>query len=474
MNFGVCTPSPTDAAKCSQSLGRSTVHRCQQGPCTPAASYSNNAQMPTAMDLTGDRLMYSDPQSRSFQGGSSHNTEENASGEPRDDHGSVDDIDHFFISADDWDRSHHTGATRFYEEHNRAEEEDYIYDNASSASMVMGTAYSDNSIKGIYPFLSTPTPTTPAPQSPQVQTSPAPTERTSSLPLPSAQVNFYCNARLSNGTIDSVRAVGATDAKININDCGHRLQDEMTYRAVSNHHGPYMCRPDANEKGIPDFGNQPLHQSANATNDPVSASVGKKGPKEKLSKPLHDTHQDRDLKTGVKSKSKKARSGSADHLFADPSTGSSRDSNLGPLESFLSSNYFIKDGLHDLTGPFFLQQSFHCHAKAPSLKELMSGIAAIASTTGVGSDASGLTTNGKKRYRKHPASISASKIKNEAQHTSQHGEKARMGQYSQTSAPAHATDADRHQPDDDMNLSSIRDRGALRVSDNLHRIQITK
>jgi hypothetical protein len=433
--------------------------------------------MPTAMAVTDDRPKYSDPQSSSFEGGRSHNAE--ALGAPRDDHGSVDDIEHFFISARDWDRSQFTGTTRFYEEQNSAGEEDYIYGSASSASMVIGTAYSDISIKDIYPFLSTPTPTSPAAQSPQVQTSPASTERTSSLPLPSAQVNFYCNARLSDGTVDNVRAVGAADAKSQINDSSHRLHDVMTYRAASNHHGQSMGWSDADEKGIPGFGNPSLHHSSNVPNDPVSAdsktsSVGKKGPKEKPSKPLHDMLQDQDLKTGVKYKSKKARSGSADHLIADTATGPSRDSNLGPLESFLSSNYFIKDGLHDLTGPFFLQQSLHCHAKAPGLKELMSGVAATASTTGVGSDASGLTANGKKRYRKHPASISATKIKNEARHTSQYGGQARMGKYSQSSGRKHAIDADWHQPDDDMKLSSIRDRGALRVSDNLHCIQITR
>ena len=431
--------------------------------------------MPVAMAVTDDRLKNSDPHSNLFLGGKFSNAEECASGIPRDDHGSVDDIEHFFISADDWDRSQYTGTTRFYEEQNSAAEEDFIYGSTSSASMVIRNAYADSSIKDIYPFLSTPTPTSPAPQSPQVQTSPEPTERTSSLPLPSAQVNFYHNARLSDGIINNVRAVGASDTKLQTVDCSHRLLDEMTSRAVSNHPGPYMGRGDANEREIQEhsdstrvYGSQSLRHTVNVSNDResednITASVLKKGQKSKLSKPVQHLCQVQDLKTCVKCKSKKARSGSADYLMSDLTTAQSRDSNLGPLESFLSSNYFIKDGLSDLTGPFFLQQSLHCYAKAPSLKELMSGVAATGTTTGVGTDASGLTANGKKRYRKHPASISATKIKNEALLASQANSRHyRRDQNFQNSAPMHVIDADRKQPDEDMKLSNVRDGGALK------------
>lgn len=425
--------------------------------------------MPVAMAVSDDRLKYSD---NLFQVVKAHYAEEGASDIPRDDHGSVDDIEHFFISADDWDRSQFTGSTRFYEEQNSAEEEDYVY-GTSSASMVISTAYADNAIKDIYPFLSTPTPTSPAPQSPRVRTSPARTERTSSLPLPSAQVHFYHNARVPDGMIDTVRAVGVTDAKLQIDSCSHRLHEEVTCRA-SNHPKPYICRPYANEKMLPGYGYQSLHQSTDIPTHPESAdsktaSIAEKELKGKLSKPPHVLYHDQDVKTGAKCKAKKARSGSADNLIADPTTSLSRDSNLGPLESFLSSNYFIQDGLHDLTGPFFLQQSLHFHAKAPSLKELMSGLAATAATSGVSADLSGLTANGKKRYRKHPASISATKIKNEAQLSSQvtnrdRRKEARMNHSSQSSPSMHVYDADRQQPDEDMKLSSIHDRGAESVS----------
>ena len=97
----------------------------------------------------------------------------------------------------------------------------------------------------------------------------------------------------------------------------------------------------------------------------------------------------------------------------------------------------------------------------------MSGVAATGTTTGVGTDASGLTANGKKRYRKHPASISATKIKNEALLAYQANSRDyRRDQNFQNSAPMHVIDADRKQPDEDIKLSNVRDGGAL--EDHLH------
>lgn len=414
--------------------------------------------------VTDNRDRYSGSSCNPFRGGISDNAEDGMSGIPRDDHGSVDDIEHFFISADDWDRSQFTGTTRFNYEQHSAGEEDYIYGSASSASEGNTAVYVDSSIKDIYPFLSTPTPT--SPQSHTVQTSPAPTERTSSLPLPSAQSNFYSNARQSSGILDSVGAVAVNDATLQFVEFGPKLHDDMSYQAVTNHTGSLDGWSDGHERGAqrhPDsfLRSQSIHQLIAADN-----KTGKKGQKVKLSKPLQDLYPDQEAATNVKCKQKKPRTVSIDHLLADPTIGSSRNSNLGPLESFLSSNYFIKESLNEQMGPFFLQQSLHCHPKAPSLQELMSGAAAATTTTttGVGTTPSGLTANGKKRYRKHPASISASKIKQEAQLIAQIADRnfrnqTLMDKKPQSSATACATNIYQQQTDNNMMLSSICDRG---------------
>ena len=395
----------------------------------------------------------------------------------RESHGSAEDIEQFFISGDDWVKTQFNGNPRHYD-HQNGVDPDYIYGSGSSTTDSNSCiVFVDRTVKDMFPFLSTPTPTSPF-NAPQHSLSPPAspnavidmmstmerTERTSSLPLPSAQSNFYYNARAMGDNLNGNQFVqpsvddprGRTPSpdqhlysqgQTNFDNVNNLMQrtnvgmatrrSDLSYKSssIDNQLERYISAARSERQGLETL----------TTNEGGSVTENEKIPTKihqiNKNKPKQQNHYNHQLQlqsekdqitklNGKGGKSKKARGSPFTSLNNNSSISSQIDSNLAPLEGFLSSNYFIKDGLTEQSGPFFLQQSLHCYPKALSLKELVGGVVptgqgigvdtgigigiGIGTGVGAGSGAgAGQGAPSKKRYRKHPASISMNKSRQE-------------------------------------------------------------
>lgn len=422
MNFGVCTPSPLNVLNL---LGSNAVQPFQRSdPQIPVTSsaHGNTPVIATALehiDMSGRHLYDRDNTEEPYLISGGVGNPEHPVGKLRGDHGSVDDIEHYFMSADDWDRS------RFDDQQTGNCDDDYEF-GTSSSGLANPTIVCDiNANKEMFPFLSTPTPTSPALRYISASYNQLPIERTSSLPLPSAQVDYFCTTRVSDGTLGCL-FVGVST---NVNSCDVRSDEEYADNSIpSTTPARIFAGLQRDPIALQDYSSacaphrQPILQSSQPNCDYKTVSLKKlqRGRPSRYQYRTLDSDQDveQDIGAGSKGRIKRGRNSLQDILAGDIVTSSHVDYNIGPLEGFLSSNILIGDGLNEQTGPFFLQQSMNYHPKALTLKELYEGASSSVGASVLGSLGLGLPGVSKKRYRKHPASISARKAKLEAQYES--------------------------------------------------------
>jgi hypothetical protein len=431
MNFGICTPP--DAVKMTINHVQYPFMRTDAPHVISCRHDDENHQSSISAAKSEEHSKFSICKNNNMttNGGNLYVYDSN-NGASMTDHGSTDDIERYFTSADGWDKTESPRSARLCSEEESSGPREYYYDSASDKNRII---YIDSTTKDMYPFLTTPTP-----QKPRSVLSP-PTGtllvgRTSSLPMPCTQDGHSRSARMSNSTPASAPNVvnnnrsAVAPSKVSI-DFAMKCKEPLM-SAVGpgpDVYGSYLGRSEIDQRrGRCDAikkhqlrSNESSTRSSDVTNsEPLqslmssrSASVARRGCR---GRPLKSSYCDlvadmppsllpdyTDIRTATgKSKPKKSRVTPGDSLLLSHGAGSIKGKLPGLLEGFLSSNYFIKDDLNDMTGPFFMQTSFQCYPKVPSIGEL------LAKSTSV---SVGLAPGGKKRYRKHQASVSAKKLK---------------------------------------------------------------
>lgn len=427
MNFGICTPP--DAAKMTTDhirypfirTGAPHVISCIHDDDT---RQSNMSAVKSEVHSKFSRYKNNNITTT----GANLYTYDSSNGNIMTDHGSTDDIERYFTSADGWDKTESPRSGRLCSEEESSGPREYYYDSTSSTSDKNTIIYIDSTTKDMYPFLSTPTPQTPrSVLSPLTGT--LLVGRTSSLPMPCTQDGHSRSARISNGmpvsapSINSNYRSAVTQSKVSIDftmKCKEHLKSAVG--PGPDVYGSYLGRSEIDQRtGRCDpikKHQMSSYESSSRSSDVInseplmssrSSSVARRVCR---GRPLKSSYCDlvadippnsQDIRMGTgKGKAKKSRITPSSGLLLSHGAGSIEGELPGLLEGFLSSNYFIKDDLNDMTGPFFMQTSFQCYPKVPSIGDL------LAKSTSV---SIGLALGGKKRYRKHQASVSAKKIK---------------------------------------------------------------
>ena len=436
INFGICTPP--DAVKMTINHVRYPYMRADAPHVISCRHDDGNRQSNMSAAKSEEHSKFSRCMNNEITTtGGNLDPYDSTNGAIMIDHGSTDDIERYFTSADGWDKTESPRSARLCGEEESSGPREYCYDSASSTSDKNTIIYIDSTTKDMYPFLTTPTPQTPrsvlSPLTGAVLVG-----RTSSLPMPCTQDGHSRSVRMSNSMPASAPSIvnnnrsAVAQSKVSIDftmKCKGPLKSAVGLGPGPDVYGSYLGRSEIDQRtGRCDAikkhqlcSNGPSSLISDVTNsEPLqslmssrSSSVARRGCR---GRPLKSSYCDlvanipptlppdyQDIRTGTgKSKAKKSRITPGDSLLLSHGAGSIEGELPGLLEGFLSSNYFIKDDLNDMTGPFFMQKSFQCYPKVPSIGEL------LAKSTSV---SIGLAPGGKKRYRKHQASVSAKKLK---------------------------------------------------------------
>lgn len=434
MNFGICTPP--DAVKMTINNARYPYMRTDAPHIISCRHDDENRQSSISAAKSEEHSKFSRCKNNNMT--ANLYTYDSNNGGIMTDHGSTDDIERYFTSADGWDKTESPRSARSCSGEESSAPREYYYDSASSTSDKNTIIYIDSTAKDMYPMY--PFLTTPTPQTPRSVLSPLTgtllVGRTSSLPMPCTQDGQSRSARMSNSMPASAPSIvnynrsAVAQSKVSIDFTMKRKEPHRSAVGPGpDVYGSYLGRSEIDQgSGRCDAikkhqlcSNESSSRSCDVTNsEPLqslmssrSSSVARRGCR---GRPLKSSYCDlvadmppslppncQDIRAGTgKGKAKKSRSAPGDSLRLSHGAGSIEGESPGLLEGFLSSNYFIKDDLNDMTGPFFMQKSFQCYPRVPSIGEL------LAKSTSV---SIGLAPGGKKRYRKHQASVSAKKLK---------------------------------------------------------------
>lgn len=114
----------------------------------------------------------------------------------------------------------------------------------------------------------------------------------------------------------------------------------------------------------------------------------------------NDKHHQQQKQEGVKGRYKRAGNIDVTSSTAIDALTPRTNIALAPIESFLSSNFFVLSGPTEQISPFFLQQSMHCYPRALSLEQLRSGVSNVPEAV----EETITTGKRKKKYKKYPQS----------------------------------------------------------------------